>query len=136
MTCETSLLSLIDYSYKSSMRLGNEKSLEIIGKGDMQVPKKKGTMKVKDIYYTPYLRQSLLSITQLLEKNYKFVFDDKMCKIYDRNHSVRLITIVHMNANKLFPVNVFEKDGGFVFLGIKDKTALWYMRLGHLNFKV
>jgi len=36
--------------------LGDEKSLEIVEKGEMQVPNNKGTMKVKDIYYTPNLR--------------------------------------------------------------------------------
>jgi len=83
MTGEKSLLSSIDYSYKSSVRLGDEKRLENVGKGEMQVLTKKGTMKVKNIYYNSNLKQSLLSIDQMLEKNYKLIFEDKMCKIYE-----------------------------------------------------
>ena len=102
MIGEKSLLSAIDYSYKSSVRLGNEKRLEIVGKGEMQVPTKKGTMKVKDIYCTPNLKHSLLSIRQMLEKNYKLVFEDKMYKIYDKNNRGKFVTMTHMIGNKLF----------------------------------
>ena len=91
-------------------------------------------MKVKNIYYTPDLKQNLLSIGQMLEKNYKLVFEDRMCKIYDKNHGGRLVTTVQMTENKLFPIKFFEKNGGYVFVRIKDKSKLWHMRLGHLNF--
>ena len=70
----------------------------------------------------------------MLEKNYKLVFEDKMCKIYDKNHGGRLVITIHMNKNKLFPIKFLKKDGGCVFLRIEDKSKLWHMRLGHLNF--
>jgi len=41
-------------------------------------------MKVEDIYYDLYLKKLLLSIDQMLEKNYKLVFENKMYKIYDK----------------------------------------------------
>ena len=135
MIGEKSLLSALDYSYKSSIRLGNKKRLEILGKGEMQVPTRQGTMKVKNIYYTLDLKQSLLSIGQMREKNYELVFEDKMCKIYDKNHGGRLVTTIQMTKNKLFPIKVFEKNGGCVFVSIEDKSKLWHMRLGHLNFQ-
>ena len=72
----------------------------------------------------------------MLEMNYKLLFEDKMCKIYDKNHGGRLVTIVNMIENKIFPIKFLEKDGGYVFVGIKDKSKLWYMRLGHLIFRV
>ena len=64
MIDEKSLLSAVDYSYKSNMWLGNEKRLEILVKREMQVPTRQGTMKVKNIYYTPNLKQSLLSLAK------------------------------------------------------------------------
>ena len=70
----------------------------------------------------------------MLEKNYKLVFEDKMCKIYDKNHGGRLVTTIHMIENKHFPIKFLKKDGGCVFLRIEDKSKLWHMRLGHLNF--
>jgi len=122
MINDKSWLFIIDYSHKSSVRLGNEKRLEIFGKGDMHVPTKKGTMKVKYIYYTSDLKQSLLSIGQMLQKNYKLVFEDKKHKIYDKNNGGRLVTIVYMIENKLFPIKFLEKDGGYVLMGIKDQV--------------
>ena len=44
-----------------------------------------------------------------------------MSKIYDKNYGIRLVTIVHMIANKLFQLKILEKDGGFVFVAIEDK---------------
>jgi len=40
-----------------------------------------------------------------------------------------------MIENKLFPIKFFEKNGGYVFVGIEDKSKIWHMRLGHLNFQ-
>jgi len=65
---------------------------------------------------------------------YKLMFEDKMCKIYDKNHDGRLITTIHMTVNKLFLVKFLDKGRGFVFVGIEDKNAIWHMSFGHLNF--
>lgn len=46
----------------------------------------------------------------MLEKNYKLVFEDKICKLYDKNHGGRLVTIIQMIVNKIFLVNFLEKD--------------------------
>jgi len=40
-----------------------------------------------------------------------------------------------MNTNRIFSMNLLDKDGGLVFVGIEDKNALWHMRLGNLNFQ-
>jgi len=70
----------------------------------------------------------------MLEKDYKLMFEDKMCELYDKNHGGRLITTIQMIKNKIFPITFLEKDGGFVFFQIKYKNTLWHMKLGHLNF--
>ena len=54
----------------------------------------------------------------MLEKNYKLVLEDKMCKIYDKNHGGRLVNIVHMIENKLFSIKFLKNDGGYIFVGI------------------
>ena len=54
----------------------------------------------------------------MLKKNYKLLFEDKMCKIYDKNHGGRLVTTIHMTKNKLFLVKFLEKDYGYVFIRI------------------
>lgn len=50
----------------------------------------------------------------MLEKNYKLVFEDKMCKIYYKNGG-RLVILVHMTKNKLFFVN-FLRNMTAIFL--------------------
>jgi len=47
----------------------------------------------------------------MLENNYKLIFEDKMCKIYDKNRGGRLFTTIKMNKNKLFPHQVWWSKG-------------------------
>ena len=100
----------------------------------MLVTTKKGTMKVKNIFFAPDLKQSLLSIGKMLENNYKLDFEDKLCKIYDKNIFCRLIATVKMNKNKLFPIKFVEKGGGFCYVSIDDSANLWHLRFGHVKF--
>lgn len=129
------LFSSLDHSFSSSIKLGDKKTLKVIVKGDMAVPTKRGTMKVKNIYFASNLKHSLLSVGQMLENNYKLVFEDKMCKIYDKNKGGRLVTIVKMNKNKFFSIKFVEQGGGFAFVSIDDNANLWHLRFGHLNFQ-
>jgi hypothetical protein len=59
--------------------------LEVVAKGAMEVHTKEGMESVKDIYYTPQLNHNLLSVGQLCEENYKVVFENQQCTIYDKN---------------------------------------------------
>jgi len=56
------VFSTLDSSYQSSIRLGDEKNLKVVAKGDIVVTTRKGKMKVKDIYYTPHLKNYLVII--------------------------------------------------------------------------
>lgn len=126
MTKQKELLSYLDHSFSSNIKIGDEKFLEVIAKGDMLVPTKKGTMKVKSIYFPPNLKQSLLSVGRMLENNYKLVFEDKMCKIYDKNRGGRLVTTIKMNKNNLFTIKFMEQGGGFSSMRIDDSATLWH----------
>ena len=43
----------MDESFKSKIKLGDDKSLDIYAKGAMQIHSKEGINSVKDVYYTP-----------------------------------------------------------------------------------
>lgn len=77
MISKGEMLSLLDHYYKYSINLG--------------------------IYYTPNLKHYLLSVGKLIEKNYKLVFDDVKCVIYDKNYGNR-VTIIPIKSNGLFPL--------------------------------
>lgn len=74
MTDNKELFAHMDETCKTNIKLGNKKSLELAAKD---------VMEIHDIYYTPNLNHALLSVGQLCEKNYRVVFDDKQCIIYD-----------------------------------------------------
>lgn len=93
------IFSAPNSSYQSNIKMGDEKSLKVVAKGEMEVPTKKGNMKVKDIYYASHLKHSFLSIGQMLEKDYKLIFEDKM--FYKRR---KLLTTIKILKNKLFPL--------------------------------
>jgi len=50
------LLSSLDHSFTSNIKLRDEKLLGVNVKGDMMVPTKKDTMKVNSIYFSPNLK--------------------------------------------------------------------------------
>lgn len=63
----------------------------------------------------------------MLENNYKLIFEDKMCKIYDKNRGGRLVTIMKMNKNKLFPIKFIQREGGIACVSIDDNANLWHL---------
>lgn len=81
MTDKGEMLSSLDHSYKSSIRLGDNKSLTVAAKGVMEVATNEVKERVYDIYYTPNMKHNLLSVRQIIERNYKLVFDDGKCQL-------------------------------------------------------
>ena len=129
------LLSSMDHSYKSSIKLGNNSTIEVAGKGMLEVPTKHGMKKMHNVYHTPDMAHSLLSIGQMLENNYKLVFDDGKCDIIDKNHGHKLVATVKMSSNRLFPLKLGEKGYNILAnVAIKDESWLWHLRFGHVNF--
>jgi hypothetical protein len=59
----------MDESFKSKIKVGDEKELEVAAKGAMEIHTKEGMKSVKNIYYTAQLKKNLLSVGQIvLEK--------------------------------------------------------------------
>lgn len=56
------LLSSLDHSYKSSIKLGDESLFKVVEKGDMVIQTKAQNKKLTDIYIAPQFEHSLLSI--------------------------------------------------------------------------
>jgi hypothetical protein len=74
MSVNKKLFSTMDESFKSKINLGDDKALEVVAKGAMEVDTKEGMKRDKEIYYTPKLNQNLLSVVKLCEKKYTMVF--------------------------------------------------------------
>lgn len=134
MTGKGELFCAIDNSCKSNIKPGDDKALHVEGKGAMEVHTTEGKNKVNDVYFTPNLKHNLLSVGQIMEKNYKLIFEDNKCIIYDKNHEHRLVTTIPMTKNRLFPLKFGEQNTKFDNIAIDDKSWLWHLRNGHLNF--
>jgi len=88
MTRIKSSFVYLDDSFKSKVKLGDGKYVEVEGKGDITVETKGGTSKlIKDVLYVPSLSQNLLSVGQLIEKGYMLTFDRDKCTIIDKKRN-------------------------------------------------
>ena len=127
------LFAHIDDSFKTKIRIGDNSTLQVEGMGTMEVPTKEGMKKVNHVYFIPKLQHNLLSIRQIMENNYKLVFDDGKCVIYDKNRGNKVVTIVPMSENKLFPLKFGSQRAALANVSIENKGWLWHLRYGHLN---
>ena len=71
---------------------------------------------------------------QLCEKNYKVVFENQQCTIYDKNRGNRVVTVVPMSKNRMFPLMFGEHNNHLANMAYEEKSWLWHLRYGHLNF--
>lgn len=71
------LFATMDNSYNSKIKLRDEKALHVEGIGYMEMHIKEGINKVNDIYHTLNLKHILLSVGQIMENNYKILFEEK-----------------------------------------------------------
>ncbi|PHT78675.1 hypothetical protein T459_16727 [Capsicum annuum] len=70
-------------SAKGSVKLIDKTTLEIVGKGTVAIEAPKGTKFIQDVLLVPDLDQNLLSVGQMLEKDYMLLFKDKKCIVSD-----------------------------------------------------
>ena len=55
-----------------------------MGKGSIKFETKQGEKKhIPNVYYVPNLKHNLIRIGQLLQKEYKFYFENDACEIFD-----------------------------------------------------
>lgn len=92
---------------KNQDRFGDDKEVDVMGRGTLTLTTKKGdTTLIYDTLHVPKLEHNILSIGQLLETNYKVVFEDKCCKIFDKSSIHHLVEKTYMTDNRLFPLTL------------------------------
>ncbi|GJY36096.1 retrovirus-related pol polyprotein from transposon TNT 1-94 [Tanacetum coccineum] len=86
----------------------------------------------KDVYNVPNLKSNILSVGQLLEKNYDIHFKDRSATI--RNQKGKLIAKVPMTKNQMFILNIQHDEAKCLKSCLEGHSWLWHMRYEHLNF--
>lgn len=100
----------------------------------MEVYTNEGNKRINDVHYIPKLNPNLLSVGQIMKKNYKLMFQDRKCMIFYKNKGHKHVTMISMTRNRLFSLRFGEKSSNFTIIFIHNKSWLWYLRYGHLNF--
>ena len=73
----------LDESFYSKVVIGNGQHVEVKGKGIVIVETLSGIKYISDVLFVPEINQSLLSVGQMMEKNYSLHFKDMKCTTFD-----------------------------------------------------
>ncbi|XP_073121219.1 uncharacterized protein [Henckelia pumila] len=85
MTGSRSLFKELDETYKIKVRLGDDKQMQVEGKGTAEVIDGNGNIKLLyNVYFIPDLTQNILSVGQLMGSGYSIFFYDNSCVIRDK----------------------------------------------------
>ncbi|XP_021630936.1 uncharacterized protein LOC110628530 isoform X1 [Manihot esculenta] len=102
MARDESMFSSIDKSVRIKVKLENGEIVESQGKGSIYIQTKQGIKLVPDVLFIPSLDQNLLSVAQMMKKDYSLSFKDNVCSIFD-SHGAEIVK-VNMVGNS-FPLN-------------------------------
>ena len=65
------------------VRIGNGQYITVEGNGIVVISSCSGTKLISNVLYVPKIDQNSLSVGQLIEKDYKVIFEHKSCLIKD-----------------------------------------------------
>ncbi|CAL1407785.1 unnamed protein product [Linum trigynum] len=89
----------IDEKYRSQVKFGDGKKLKVEGKGKVVVCTEEGNKTlIRDVLHVPELTLNLLSVGQLMLKNYKLLFDNGVCEIINKADNF-MVAKVPMTSN-------------------------------------
>jgi uncharacterized membrane protein YgcG len=132
MTCYRELFEELDETFKLKVKLGDNKVIQVEGKGTILVSIYNGTRYISDVYYIPELSQNLLSVGQLVQHGYTVKFEKGVCQIVD-GESNQVLVEVGMKPNKLFPLKMDVVTDLASFAKEMSISELWHLRYGHLS---
>ena len=83
MTYDKTLFKDLKLTNVSKVRIGNDNYISTKGKGTIAISTCSGTKIISDVLYVPGIDQNLLSVGQLIKKEFKLSFEHQHCLIYD-----------------------------------------------------
>ncbi|PNX80846.1 copia-type polyprotein [Trifolium pratense] len=122
-----------DDAFRESVKLGDDSKMHVMGKGKLKLYIGGITQVMSEVYYLSGLKNNLLSIGQLQQKNLTIVFKNDTCKVFHEERG--LIMSTQMSANRMYVINAT------VFVPMRLQTTdeidsqLWHKRYGHLSYK-
>lgn len=83
MTNDRELFKDLKPTSITKVRIGNGDYISVKGKGTVAIASCSGTKFISDVLFVPEIDQNLLSVGQLLERDFKVNFEGKYCLIKD-----------------------------------------------------
>lgn len=106
MTGERSLFASLDESLRTTVRLGDDKEMEMLKVGTVTLVARNGKPKcIHRVKLVPGLVHNLLSVGQLLIKGYLLNFHEGKCVIKDDKMG-KLLTMIPKGNNNMFPLDL------------------------------
>ena len=78
------------------------------------------------------MKSNILSLGQLLEKNYEILLKDGTLSLRDQENN--LIAKVPMTRNRMFLLNIQYDVTKCLKTCVNETSWLWHLRYGHINF--
>jgi hypothetical protein len=82
------LFDVFNEGFKYSIKLGNDASLKVQGKGSIRMEIDGIMLVITEVFYVPDLKNNLLSIGQLQEKGLAALMQHETCKIFHPNRGL------------------------------------------------
>jgi hypothetical protein len=136
MTSQEELFTRINDNYSGKVVFGDDRVSEVKGKGIVAIPSLHGKKKfIDDTLLTPALKKNLLSIGQMMEQNYKLVFDNNECLIMDKLNHNAVVAREEMTEDRIFKLSFDSSKSQSLNATKEMNNKIWHLRMGHLNFQ-
>ena len=129
MTNNQDLFRELDRTTISKVRIGNGEYIPVKGKGTVAIESQTGLKLIYDVLFVPDIDQNLLSVGQLVEKEFKVYFEDRNCIIKDAEG--KEVFNIKMKG-KSFALNLLE-DEHTAILQQDSTTMFWDRRVEHFH---
>jgi len=130
MTHDRKLFTELDRNISSKVKIGNGTHLKVEGKGTVAIETHSNFKLISDVLYVPEINQNLLSVSQLLDRGYKVLFEDISCVIEDTEGTE--VFNIQMKG-KSFVLD-FKKEQVVVHKEVNN-SMLWQKRMGHYHYE-
>ena len=87
---------------------------------------------ISNVYFVLDMKNSILSLGQLLEKGYDIHMRNQSISIRDQH--ANLIANVPMMNNRMFLLNIHNDVVRYLNSCVNDSSWIWHLTYGHLNF--
>uniref|UniRef100_A0A251VEZ8 Putative zinc finger, CCHC-type n=1 Tax=Helianthus annuus TaxID=4232 RepID=A0A251VEZ8_HELAN len=131
MTGNKDLFVRMDDSLKKEVRTGDDKRLEVLGSGEVEIKIRGLNKRIPNVFYVKGLKHNLLSVGQLVQKGYKVKFEKDYCTIQDAKDEI--MGTIRMTNNKMFPLNPGSDLTLALTMTTREVSTLWHKRYGHVN---